>query len=138
VLRPSDAFLVGEGRLVSSSLCRSCVLSHSLWLLWLLLVLSTVRFAIQAPAVFLVVAFLVVVVALDIPSISLLSTCPIALLLSTTVVAVSYSPSQVDFFLWYLIQANLCLLEALYYIIETDLRYAGCFQRKNCRLVLQR
>jgi hypothetical protein len=77
-----------------------------------------------------------VVVALDVPSISLLSTWPIALLLSTTVVAVSYSPSQVDFFLWYLVQANLCLLKALYYVIETDLRYAGCFQRKNCRLVL--
>jgi hypothetical protein len=99
-------------------------------------VLSTVRFAIQAPVVFLVVAFLMVVVALDVPSISLLSTWPIALLLSTTVVAVSRSPSQVDFFLWYLVQANLYLLEALYYIIETDLRYAGYFQRKNYRLVL--
>jgi hypothetical protein len=98
-------------------------------------VLSAVRFAIQVLAVFLVVAFLVVVVALDVPSITPLSTWAIALLLSTTVIAVSYSPSQVDSFLWYLIQADLCLLKALYYIIETDLRYAGCFQRKDCRLV---
>jgi hypothetical protein len=98
-------------------------------------VLSAIRFAIQALAVFLVVALLVVVVALDVPSISLLSTWPIALLPSTTVVAVSYSPSQVNIFLWYLVQANLCFLEALYYVIETDLRYAGCFQRKDYRLV---